>query len=486
ATAIGAAAGVPVHISHFHTPASEAWRLMDWMAEQGVRGTFDAYPYTRGCSLLAMTMLPPRLNALETDQVLEHLRSPQQREALRREWFPQVAQNPSLGPDWPELITIAHTGAPEHSWAPGLTLTEIAHRLGTDPVDAALDLLLAARLDVNVVMAVHDQRPPSDLGRLFAHPGHLGGSDGIFIGAHPHPRARGTFAAFLATYVRDRGDLSWADAVQHLSTSAADVFALGDRGRLRPGAIADIAVIDPVRVRDTATYENPRELADGVDDVLVAGVPVLAGGELTGALPGGGVRAAPPRPCTRQAGPRSRLSPLETSSRTDKEHTHDHLAQRHHQAGPRQRPRPAARRPLQPGHRQWRPAVHRRLRPAGPRERQRRGGDRRRADPPGAAQHPGRPRRARREHGPGPQDHRAPRRSRGLRRVQRRLPGVLLRPLPGAHHCRVAAGQHPGRDLRHRSRGGVNDARRSAPRPVAAPALPRGDDGAGGPRPART
>ena len=296
ATAIGAAAGVPVHISHFHTPASEAWRLMDWMAEQGVRGTFDAYPYTRGCSLLAMTMLPPRLNALETDQVLEHLRSPQQREALRREWFPQVAQNPSLGPDWPELITIAHTGAPEHSWAPGLTLTEIAHRLGTDPVDAALDLLLAARLDVNVVMAVHDQRPPSDLGRLFAHPGHLGGSDGIFIGAHPHPRARGTFAAFLATYVRDRGDLSWADAVQHLSTSAADVFALGDRGRLRPGAIADIAVIDPVRVRDTATYENPRELADGVDDVLVAGVPVLAGGELTGALPGGGVRAAPPSP----------------------------------------------------------------------------------------------------------------------------------------------------------------------------------------------
>src|SRR5699024_12740808 len=91
ATAIGRGAGVPVHISHFHTPASEAWRLMDWMAEQGVRGTFDAYPYTRGCSLLAMTMLPPRLNALEPDQVLDHLRSPQQREALRRDWCPQVA-----------------------------------------------------------------------------------------------------------------------------------------------------------------------------------------------------------------------------------------------------------------------------------------------------------------------------------------------------------------------------------------------------------
>src|SRR5699024_7440640 len=153
--------------------------------------------------------------------------------------------------------------------------------------------LLAARLDVNVVMAVHDQRPAADLGRLFAHPGHLGGSDGIFIGSHPHPRARGTFAAFLAPYVRARGDLSWVGAGQRLSPSAADVVALGDRGRLRAGAIADIAVVDPERVRDAATYEHPLELAEGIDDVLVAGVPVLAGGELTGALPGGGIRAAP-------------------------------------------------------------------------------------------------------------------------------------------------------------------------------------------------
>ena len=296
ATAIGAAAGVPVHISHFHTPADEAWRLMDWMAAQGVRGSFDAYPYTRGCSMLSMTMLPPALTAQETDHVLAQLRSPAQREVLRRDWFPQVAKNPSLGEDWPELITLAHTSAPEHDWAPGLTLAEIALRRGTDAVDAALDLLLAARLDVNVVMAVHDQRPASDLGRLFAHPGHLGGSDGIFVGAHPHPRARGTFAAFLATYVRERGDLGWAEAVQHLSTSAADLFALGDRGRLRPGAIADLALIAPEQVREAASYESPLALAEGIDDVLVGGVPVLAGGRLTGALPGGGVRASRPAP----------------------------------------------------------------------------------------------------------------------------------------------------------------------------------------------
>jgi N-acyl-D-amino-acid deacylase len=230
---------------------------------------------------------------MRTAEVLERLRSPEERAGLRRDWFPQVAQNPSLGPDWPALITIAHTSAAEHAWAPGLTLAEVARRLGADPIEAALDLLLAARLDVNVVMAVQDQRPASDLGRLLALPGHLGGSDGIFVGAHPHPRARGTFAAYLATYVRERGDLTWAEAVQHLSTSAADLFALGDRGRLRPGQVADIVLIDPTAVREAATYAQPLALAEGIDDVLVAGAPVLAGGALTGALPGGGLRAAP-------------------------------------------------------------------------------------------------------------------------------------------------------------------------------------------------
>jgi N-acyl-D-amino-acid deacylase len=175
----------------------------------------------------------------------------------------------------------------------GLTLAEIARRRDTDAVDAALDLLAASRLEVNAIMAVRDQRPVSDLGRLISHPAHLGGSDGIFIGAHPHPRARGAFASYLGTFVREHGLLDWAEAVRHLSTAPADRFRLGDRGRIRPGSIADIALIDPQVVGDRATYDAPGRLAEGIEDVLVAGRPVLSGGRLTGALPGGGVRATP-------------------------------------------------------------------------------------------------------------------------------------------------------------------------------------------------
>lgn len=289
---IGLAAGVPVHISHFHTRADEAHRLMAWLAERGVDASFDAYPYTRGCSILGMTLLPPALNAMDPGEAVALLRDPDRRDQLRRDWFPGVDHNPSLGPEWPELITVAHTVAEEFSWAHGLTLAQVAARRGTDAIDAALDLLVASRLEVNVVMAVRDQRPVQDLGRLIAHPRHLGGSDGIFVGAHPHPRARGTFAEYLATYVREHGFLTWPEAAAHLSAGAAERFHLGDRGRVAPGHRADLALVDPDAVRPGATYDRPLALTEGIDDVIVGGRPVLAGGDLTGEHPGGGLRAA--------------------------------------------------------------------------------------------------------------------------------------------------------------------------------------------------
>jgi N-acyl-D-amino-acid deacylase len=137
---------------------------------------------------------------------------------------------------------------------------------------------------------VRNPRPAAELARIFAHPRHTAGSDGIFVGAHPHPRAFGTFARYLREYVRELGTWSWADAVHHLSALSAERFALGRRGTVAAGAVADLAVVDPDAVADTATYENPRQAAVGIDDVFVAGVPVLAGGELTAELPGRGLR----------------------------------------------------------------------------------------------------------------------------------------------------------------------------------------------------
>lgn len=297
-----------VHVSHFHAEADIVLAQLDELAASGVDATFDAYPYIRGCSLMSMPLLPPELSARPVDDVLRTLADPAERDRLRRDWFPRVAANPSLGPDWPRMITLAHLSAPELSWAHGLTLDEAAERAGVDVVDFVLDTLLACRLLANVIMAVRYERPVAELARIFAHPAHIGGSDGIFIGAHPHPRARGAFARFLREFVRESATWSWADAARHLSAAPAARFGLGRRGAITPGSVADVIVVDPDAVADAATYDEPMHDSVGIDDVFVAGVHVLAEGELVAAasdleLPGRGLRRAEPdhRPSTERS-----------------------------------------------------------------------------------------------------------------------------------------------------------------------------------------
>ncbi len=292
---IAALAGIagsplPVHISHLHADADIVLGQLDRLASAGVDATFDAYPYTRGCSLLSMPLLPPELSVRPVDDVVRALADPDARPAMRAACTAKAVQSASLGPDWPRLLTIAHAAAPEHAWVVGRTLHDAALQTGGDPMDLALDLLAASRLEVSTIMAVRQPRSATELARIFAHPGHLGGSDGIFVGGHPHPRAFGTFARYLQTYVRELGTWSWVDAVHHLSAHPARRFALGRRGSVAPGAVADLVVVDPEGVGDTATYAQPRRLATGIDDVLVAGVPVLAGGRLASARPGRGLR----------------------------------------------------------------------------------------------------------------------------------------------------------------------------------------------------
>jgi N-acyl-D-amino-acid deacylase len=300
--------GAAVHVSHFHAEPSIVHHLMDGLAASGVDATFDAYPYTRGCSILAMPILPASLTVRPVDEVLAVLRDPVARQGLLDDWFPTIVDYPSLGPDWPGMLTLAHVATAEYAWALGRTIGDAARAAGTDPASFALDVLAASRLEVNVVMAVRHERSTAELASILAHPRAIGGSDGIFVGGHPHPRARGTFARYLRSLVLEERALDWADAAGLVATRAADRFGLGLRGRVRPGWIADLVLVDPLRVRDLATYDEPLALAEGVDDVLVAGIPVLAGGALTGATPGRGIRRGTRRASADEPRPRSATS----------------------------------------------------------------------------------------------------------------------------------------------------------------------------------
>lgn len=288
---IAHSSGAHVHISHLHAEPDLLLSEMARMQDAGVAATFDAYPYRRGCTLLSMVALPPELVAVGLDEAAERLADPGYVDTLLDSWFPLVAARADLGAGWLDNLTYAHVPAPELAAVEGCTLREAGELLGLDPHRVVCAVLAATRLHAVVVARTPRLRSDDELARIFTSAFHTGGSDGIYTGGSPHPRGWGSFARYLGHFTRERGDYTWEQAVAHLATRGADVLRLTDRGRIVPGAVADIAILDPERVSDRATYRNPRDIAEGIDTVLVRGEVVLQDGELTGLLSGGGIRA---------------------------------------------------------------------------------------------------------------------------------------------------------------------------------------------------
>mgnify|MGYP001819888104 FL=1 len=114
--------------------------------------------------------------------------------------------------------------------------------------------------------------------------------EGVFMNSAPHPRAYGSFARFLATFVRDEGLVPLEEAIRKMTSLPAGALGLTDRGLLREGHFADVVVFDPETIQDHATFTEPHQLATGVHHVFVNGEQVLADGEHTGATPGRVVR----------------------------------------------------------------------------------------------------------------------------------------------------------------------------------------------------
>jgi N-acyl-D-amino-acid deacylase len=282
-SAIAERAQVPVHVSHYFGPGIMLTRLIDDARAAGVDVTFDSYPYLRGATILAMAALPPEVQDGGVAETLSRLKDRAVREKLKEHWFPAIA-------DRLHGIRLSFVADGSLAWAEGMSLDDAAARAGLDLGDYVCDLLVASGLAVSCVRAERPTNAEEDVRALLRHEAQMGGSDGIFVGSVPHPRGWGTFARFLGRHVRQLGDWTWAEAGLHLSGHPARRFGLQDRGLIRNGYIADLAVIDPLIVADQATYAEPRRPAVGVSDVLVGGTFVLRAGELTGATPGRGLR----------------------------------------------------------------------------------------------------------------------------------------------------------------------------------------------------
>ena len=298
---IGRRTGCPVHLTHAtmnFTPnrgrAAELLTLIDEAIADGVDVTLDTYPYLPGATTLA-ALLPSRLAA--TGDLLQALAAldADGRETVRVE-LEEIGCDGFHGEkaDWTQ-IQISGTANPAIGDLVGRTVAEIADTSGRRAVDVVIDTIIADAGATGILMHIGDEE---NVRAIMRHPQHAGGSDGILIGARPHPRGRGTFPRYLGHYVRELGILSLEEAVRHLAGTPARRLGLdrGDapRGVIRRGAVADLVLFDPETVAAGATFEAPFGAPLGVIEVLVGGVPVVSDGEVTGATPGRALRMPPP------------------------------------------------------------------------------------------------------------------------------------------------------------------------------------------------
>jgi N-acyl-D-aspartate/D-glutamate deacylase len=169
----------------------------------------------------------------------------------------------------------------------GKSIAEIAAIRGQDPVSTCFDLIFEEGIFVH---GVHHTMSEDDVKTVMRLPWVSVGSDGSALNldypGKPHPRSFGTNVRVLGKYVREERIIALEEAIRKMTSLPAQVLGLKDRGLLREGYWADIVVLDPDTVIDTATYESPKRYPKGVDYVLVNGAIVIDGGVHTGARPG--------------------------------------------------------------------------------------------------------------------------------------------------------------------------------------------------------
>jgi dihydroorotase/N-acyl-D-amino-acid deacylase len=294
---IGREAQVPVEIWHIKVAGKNNWGRMPEVVAKinaaraaGSDVTADTYAYTAWYNDFS-AFIPPWAHDGGTAKLVERLKDPVTREKIRKD---MLTPSKDWDNEWqeipgPDAIMIGAVENPELLPMQGKRLSEIAKLWNKDPMDALFDFLIQ---DPSTGVAVFAMSQP-DVTLALQQPWVAIDNDsegtspeGLLGQAHPHPRAYGTFPRILAKYVREEKVLTLEDAIRKFSALPAQRMRLTDRGVLKAGMWADVVVFDPATVRDRATFDNPNQLSEGMEYVLVNGVPVIEQGKMTGALPG--------------------------------------------------------------------------------------------------------------------------------------------------------------------------------------------------------
>jgi N-acyl-D-aspartate/D-glutamate deacylase len=207
---------------------------------------------------------------------------PEQRQRIRHDiehGVPGWGNHLEAAGGWHNIL-ITSVASPSRRSAEGRRVDDLAAEAHVDPLDFTLDLLVQDR---GATVMVVFQMQESDMRQALAFEPAGVGSDLLGVtsaSARVHPRAYGTFARVLGWGVRDAQLFPLEEAVRKMTRLPADIIGMRDRGRIEPGAVADLVLFDPATVADLATYEDPTRLAGGIECVLIGGEMALEKGKL--------------------------------------------------------------------------------------------------------------------------------------------------------------------------------------------------------------
>lgn len=282
---IGRESGVKIHYSHFKVCGKKNWDKIDKVVEllekaqqEGIRVSFDQYPYVAGSTMLGV-ILPPWVHDGGTDKVLERLADHE----LRKKMVYDIEHGI---PGWDNFVEFAgldqifvtSVKTKKNEDAVGLNLIQLGELRGKNPYDATFDLLLE---EENAVGMVDFYGTEEHVQLFMKRPEMNACTDGL-LGGKPHPRVFGAFPRILGKYVRELKTFSLEEAIYKMTKKPATTFNIVSRGELREGNFADITIFNPETVIDKGTYTEPVQYPDGIEYVLINGKITISQGKHTG------------------------------------------------------------------------------------------------------------------------------------------------------------------------------------------------------------
>jgi N-acyl-D-amino-acid deacylase len=288
ALTIGERLGIRSQVSHLKATGQRNLGLVRAAIEhiesaraRGVRAHCDVYPYTAGSTFLHQ-LLPPWVKDGGIRAMVERLQVANQRQRIRHDLehgLPGWGSHLHGAGGWHNIM-ISSVINPRLSWALGRRVSELAPERQADPLDLVLDLLVDDGGATVMVLFIMNETDVADALRYSA----AGiGSDQLGVTsdtARVHPRAYGTFTRVLGWGVREQRLFGLEEAVHRMTGLPARIMGIAERGRVSPGAVADLTLFDPNSIRDAATYEEPTRLSEGVAYVFMGGEMAVDRGQV--------------------------------------------------------------------------------------------------------------------------------------------------------------------------------------------------------------